>query len=599
MQHLPQTVLNEVILLSQSVTHSLTHLLTQVCLWLECRDITNLQMVNRSLCSMISDSDPIWQNVCYNRYSKFNQSFYWLTNTLFSSLDITGHQAPPGMENMDETIGYKALFSTWCRWFHGYSIEEIGMCNRFWNRMEKWLKNNALHIYDTLRPPPSLQLIQDIEHRLNRKIPRLVKLLYRFHDGQNIHSDRIRLSHILPYEQQILETGTKVYADDHGRLLSQHEIRQSMHYGLFGGYMFYDEYISMKFLPLQFAHCLTDTFLVKKKSFFRRTYHPHDLQDEDGSRINVAEPSFIISGSFHEMAGMWNRLYLVSDSAPGISDGVYVNHSGYDSAIPMISPRRTACYNASSTGGVLFHWLHEYLHRLESGVYQVQPLVLTSPEKPLAKNATRMISLFPVQETSTKASPSPSNGWNPSLSDTCVTKSVTNGVEIVASPIFVPERSDGQGKLFYSYSIRMRLLNNHCSRPRGYQQCQLTTRHWRLHDTLNNSEEVEGDGVIGYFPVLSTKYSQDVSKDEWPFVYQSCTDAKNVPTYMGGHFNFQWLDFNPMEGDNVPVGSRSPTRSPPRPRNSANTTASSIPPEIMEFPAKIDDFSLIVPDFIY
>ncbi len=133
-----------------------------------------------------------------------------LLKTHFSSLDITGYQAPPGMEKMDETMGYKVLFTTWCRWFHGYSIEEIGMCNRFWNRIEKWLKHNALHIYDTLRPPPSLQLIKDIEDKLNRKIPRLVKLFYRFHDGQNIHADRIRLSHILPYEQQVLENGTKV-----------------------------------------------------------------------------------------------------------------------------------------------------------------------------------------------------------------------------------------------------------------------------------------------------------------------------------------------------------------------------------------------------
>ena len=208
--NLPQTLLNEVLLATHLLTYSLIHFHTQVCLWLECRDVTNLQLVNRSLCSMISTSDPIWRNVCYNRYFILHQTFYSLTKTHFSSLDVTGYQAPPGMEKMDETMGYKVLFTTWCRWFHGYSIEEIGMCNRFWNRIEKWLKHNALHIYDTLRPPPSLQLIEDIEYKLNRKIPRLVKLLYRFHDGQNIHADRIRLSHILPYEQQILETGTKV-----------------------------------------------------------------------------------------------------------------------------------------------------------------------------------------------------------------------------------------------------------------------------------------------------------------------------------------------------------------------------------------------------
>ena len=375
-----------------------------------------------------------------------------------------------------------------------------------------------------------------------------------------------------------------------------------MYHGLFGGYTFYDEYINMKFLPLKFACYLTDLYLTKNQSFFQRSLHPHEIQDGEvgnNNGIRLAEPSFIMAGSFHEMAGMWNRLYLVSHSEPGLLDGVYVNHTGYDSCIPVISPRCTACYNTSNPGGMLFYWLREYIHRLESSVYLVQPLALTSPEKPIAKNATRMISLFPVLETSTRASPSPSNGMNSSLSDTSVSKTITNGVEIVASPIFISERSDGSEKLFFSYSIRMRLLSNHSTRPRGYQQCQLTTRHWRIHDNLNNNEQVEGDGVIGYFPVLSTKYSQDVTKDEWPFVYQSCTNTDNIPAFMGGHFNFQWLDFNPMEGDNVPQGLRSPTRSPPRPRNAANTASSSIPPEMMEFSAKIDDFSLLVPDFIY
>jgi len=521
--------------------------------------------------------------------------------TYLLSLNITGYQKPPGIESIDGILGYKELFTTWLRCFDEYSVEEIGMCNRYWNRIEKWLKHNALHIYDTLRPPPSLQLIQEIENKLNRPIPRLVKLLYRFHDGQNIHYDRIRFSSIMPYKQKILEDGTQVFIDDHEKLLSQSEIRQSTHYGLFGGYMFYDEYISMKFLPLQFACQLTSSLLVRRTNVFHKELHPHEIQDGvelgDVNRIITGDPTFIISGSFHELANMWTRVHLVGDGdGSGVLDGIYVNHNGYDSVIPAVSPRRTDCYNTSNTGGMLFYWLNEYLHRLESGVYQVQPLFLTTPEKPIAKNATRIISLFPVAETSTKASPSPSNGMNASLSDTSVSKTITNGVEIVASPIFISARSNGHDKLFYSYSIRMRLLNNHSSRPRGYQQCQLTTRHWKIHNALNNSENVDGDGVIGYFPVLSTKYSQDTSKDEWPFVYQSCTNADNIPTYMGGHLNFQWLDFNPMEGENVPQGSRSPTRSPPRPRDTAE---SSIPPDMLEFSAKINDFSLIVPDFIY
>jgi hypothetical protein len=80
-------------------------------------------------------------------------------------------------------------------------------------------------------------------------------------------------------------------------------------------------------------------------------------------------------------------------------------------------------------------------------------------------------------------------------------RAVTRGVEVVASSIFALEME------MFVYSIRIRLLvpedEGYMSpEERGFETCQLISRHWIIKDGSNHTEEVRGDGVIGQYPLL-------------------------------------------------------------------------------------------------
>lgn len=51
-------------------------------------------------------------------------------------------------------------------------------------------------------------------------------------------------------------------------------------------------------------------------------------------------------------------------------------------------------------------------------------------------------------------------------------------------------------KLHYAFSYAI-TIDNHSK-----DSVQLTYRHWKIYDSLNNAEVVEGEGVIGKKPVL-------------------------------------------------------------------------------------------------
>jgi ApaG protein len=71
----------------------------------------------------------------------------------------------------------------------------------------------------------------------------------------------------------------------------------------------------------------------------------------------------------------------------------------------------------------------------------------------------------------------------------------TDGILISASPIFLEGRSNIMLKKFvFAYYIR---IENQGSEP-----VQLMRRHWYIHNSDGEVEEVEGEGVIGEQPVI-------------------------------------------------------------------------------------------------
>jgi hypothetical protein len=159
-------------------------------------------------------------------------------------------------------------------------------------------------------------------------------------------------------------------------------------------------------------------------------------------------------------------------------------------------------------------------------------------------------------------------------------RTVTRGLEIVASSIFVEEMG------MFVYSIRMRLLTPDdgdeymTPEARGYDTCQLVSRHWRITKLQEDGgspviEDVRGDGVIGYFPILcdgsyvpifGNMQSRGRARGaRGAFSYQSCTEA---PGSIEGS-----LQFRPMWRDDRPDGDI--------------------------FDARVDPFPLTYPQFLY
>ena len=79
---------------------------------------------------------------------------------------------------------------------------------------------------------------------------------------------------------------------------------------------------------------------------------------------------------------------------------------------------------------------------------------------------------------------------------------VTNGVKISVISNFEGTKSQNQ-RLYYAFSYEITIENQ------SNDTIQLIERRWKIFDSLNNIEIVEGPGVIGKKPIIksSQKYT--------------------------------------------------------------------------------------------
>ena len=98
---------------------------------------------------------------------------------------------------------------------------------------------------------------------------------------------------------------------------------------------------------------------------------------------------------------------------------------------------------------------------------------------------------------------------------------VTNGIKISVSTNFEGSTLHNYRMYFsFSYSITIENQSN--------DSVQLISRHWKIFDSLNNLEIVEGDGVIGKKPVIAPKKS---------YTYSSYCNLTSPIGSMKGFFN--------------------------------------------------------------
>eukprot|EP00978_Attheya_sp_CCMP212_P016767 scaffold44200_cov50-Attheya_sp.AAC.1 len=170
-------------------------------------------------------------------------------------------------------------------------------------------------------------------------------------------------------------------------------------------------------------------------------------------------------------------------------------------------------------------WLEEYAHRLQHGIYGIGPIVPSAPA-----GTTDGIVLFPTIQDDVRTS-----------------RAVTRGVKVIASSQVGTElQDDDSGMVLYSFRIRLLIPGDEgylTPAERGFETCQLISRHWKITTQKKkkkkvSTEHVRGEGVVGLYPLLSeggyrndegrraSSLVQGAMHTGTLFVYQSLTNGR-------------------------------------------------------------------------
>ncbi|KAI4324348.1 hypothetical protein L6164_023895 [Bauhinia variegata] len=253
--------------------------------------------------------------------------------------------------------------------------------------------------------------------------------------------------------------------------------------GLIGGYSFYEHWVNVFLLPISQVILETQQ-IIRHLGFSTR------------SKYVVVAASSTHSEKLFFLNCTNGQLYVGTRNLP--TDGEMIP------CVPNALIRSVHELSGDQQQDAMLLWLEEHGRRLQNGIIKL------SEEENI-----KSICLFPEK---------------PPLCSTAV----TNGVQVRASAVFIPELADPQDdrqKYLFAYSIRMSLQPQGCIiNGMPYSSCQLHWRHWviRVNDVVIS--DANGEAVIGKFPLLRP--------DEEEFVYQSCTPLPTSSGSIEGYFDF-------------------------------------------------------------
>jgi ApaG protein len=102
----------------------------------------------------------------------------------------------------------------------------------------------------------------------------------------------------------------------------------------------------------------------------------------------------------------------------------------------------------------------------------------------------------------------------------------TQGIRVRVEPVFSPGDSDPSARNFvFAYHIEMA--------NEGERAAQLLFRHWLIHDSSGEDQEVDGEGVVGEQPRLEPGGSHR---------YRSFCVLHSPTGYMEGYYTFERPD---------------------------------------------------------
>lgn len=107
-----------------------------------------------------------------------------------------------------------------------------------------------------------------------------------------------------------------------------------------------------------------------------------------------------------------------------------------------------------------------------------------------------------------------------------MTTQVTKGIKISVHTTF-------EGTFFKNYKMHYAFGYTVTIENQSKNSVQLTSRHWKIYDSLNDLETLDGEGVIGKKPVLHSGAS---------YTYSSGCLLTSPIGAMRGHYNMTNFD---------------------------------------------------------
>ncbi|XP_022734593.1 F-box protein SKIP16-like isoform X2 [Durio zibethinus] len=364
---------------------------------------------------------------------------------LFCFQDL--HLSTPQDHQGNPAPSFKAAYQLWREAFAMYPWSLVKRVKRCWDKLKKWLSDNFPEAGATLRRGASESDIQQLQTLFKVKLPLPTRLLYRFHDGQEL-TDK------------------------------EHSL------GIIGGYSFPHHLVNVYLLPISQVIMETRGFIHHLGFFSRSKYI---VMAASSTSYTYTEKLFFLNCTN-------GQLYVCTRSHP--TDGEMIE------CVPNALVRSVHDLHGDQQQDAMLLWLEEHGCRLENGIIKVRE-----------ERNVRSISLFPE------------------VPPQCST-AVTNGVQVRASAVFVPEFAEPEAeKYWFAYSIRLSLLPEGCIiNGMTFKSCQLNWRHWIIRANEDIVFDVNGEAVIGKFPLLHP------GEDE--FVYESCTSLPSSSGSVEGSFTF-------------------------------------------------------------
>ncbi|EOA39367.1 hypothetical protein CARUB_v10012429mg [Capsella rubella] len=275
--------------------------------------------------------------------------------------------------------------------------------------------------------------------------------------------------------------------------------------GIIGGYSVYSHEVNVYLLPL-------------KKMIRETKVAIRHLNSSSISNLVIVAASVVASLKIFFLDCTNGQLYTVTSNRQ---------------LLPCVPDSLVHDINGDQKQDALLLWLEEHGRRLQTGAIKIRE-----------EENIKSISLFPE--------------FPPLCSI-----AITNGVQVRASSVFIPEISnlrDQPPAYWYAYSIRMSLVPEGCIlKGTHHSSCQLYWRHWVIRADNEVIDNVNGEAVIGKYPLLQA--------GEEEFVYESCSSFPTTAGAIEGSFTF------------VPGSLRDPKGS--------------------QFEVKVAEFSLELPDYIF